>query len=253
VCTGACEAGLHLVGNAHASLGAHSIVHALQVSRGWHHLSAAAHDGLRNEGAHAAQRTVDELLHLLGVQLAGLLVLPHAVPAAESVGESHHVRGGRLVILAVHGLKPFVRRDVDQRLGMTVVRGVQDGHVIRTGRGSMRTSDAQRQIVGLATRVNKVNSVQLWGHGAQQLLHVTLLNGVQETAVRLDIAELLAASCHHSRVRVPHRRYIIAAIQMQVSVNVLHVYAPSTGDNQATILLVEHRHVGTHTLFTLRN
>ncbi len=71
------KADLDLVGDAHAARLPHVLVHLLQVVLRQEHLSAAADHRLADEGGHGATgalRLLDQLLHLVGVQLANRLL-----------------------------------------------------------------------------------------------------------------------------------------------------------------------------------
>jgi len=79
---GAAEAGLHLVGDAHAAGGAHIFVGVLEVARRELDKAADALDGLGDEGRDLARcRVFDDLLDVLGVFAAGVGVVVAEMPA----------------------------------------------------------------------------------------------------------------------------------------------------------------------------
>ncbi len=82
----------------------------------------------------------------LSVQAAGGFRVSSML-ASVTVGTRHHMRRVRLVLLAIGGLVPLVRRDVEDRLGVPVISRVQHDHVFGLGCSGEVTSHAQREVV----------------------------------------------------------------------------------------------------------
>ena len=162
VVSGAGEAGLHLVGDADAAVGADDVVDLRQVVRRSHRDTAGALNGLRDEGGDLARGGVaDQLRDILGA-LACDLLRRAGERVAIGIGVDRVVDGAAALGPGLPGVKccQGAGRCAAAVVGVADaddvgVTGVQPGHL-------------DRQIVRLAAAVDEIDAVELGRQLGQQ-------------------------------------------------------------------------------------
>eukprot|EP00754_Rhynchopus_humris_P024424 Rhum_TRINITY_DN14890_c5_g2::Rhum_TRINITY_DN14890_c5_g2_i1::g.126581::m.126581 len=210
------EADLHLVHDAEGTVRPRVLVALGHPAVGREDLTADAHDGLGPEGGHL-RSVLAQLTQLLveqaGVLLGALLdrhvvLLELSAVRVRSVDDARRL-GRRHLALVLE----LVRREVDARRRVAVVRVVHHHHVLPV---RVRRRQAVRKVVRLRARVREEDRVeaQLRRERGQELLRVRDQVVVQEAGVGVQRLHLLDARLHHLRAAVPDVRHVVDCVQV---------------------------------------
>jgi hypothetical protein len=206
------EADLHLVGDAERSGSAGVREGRSQVARREDDLTAAPRDRFGDECCGAASGALHCRRARLGdrccVPVAGIDEVA-AEPASVRVGElgNVHVRS----LCSATGPLELVRADLDEVVGVAVVPPVEGNDIVASGD---RARHAQRQLVGLAARIDEIDDAERVRQRRSEPFRVVEDRGVQVPGVGVEHPRLVGQRRDHARVGMTDMAHVVHSIDV---------------------------------------
>jgi hypothetical protein len=134
----------------------------------------------------------------------------------------------RLLAAAARAIE-FVRADIDERGGMTVIRVFEDDEIFvaRVGAG-----ETESEFVGFTTGIKEVADFEWSGKKSGEALSVANDVVMEIASVGVEESELLLGGGHDARVGVADERNIVVDIEKGAAAVVVEILAPATNDFQ---------------------
>ena len=127
------------------------------------------------------------------------------------------------------GAIELVRTDIDQRVGVSVIRVLEDDDVFAAG---MRAGQAQREFVGFAAGIHDEADAQRLRHAAGEPLRVAHYVVVQ--IARVGVEQRRAALARHALpwMAMADQRHIVVDVEVRAPGVVVQILHPSANDLQ---------------------
>jgi hypothetical protein len=120
-----------------------------------------------------------------------------------------HRRGRRRC--SATGPLELVRADLDEVVGVAVVPPVEGNDIVASGD---RARHAQRQLVGLAARIDEIDDAERVRQRRSEPFRVVEDRGVQVPGVGVEHPRLVGQRGHHARVGVTDVAHVVHSIDV---------------------------------------
>jgi hypothetical protein len=145
------------------------------------------------------------------------------------VGDGSDVDPGLLA--ASTGATEFVRADVDERVGMTVVRVLENQNILAA---RVRAGHAESKFIGFAAGVDEVADAERRRKESSEALGVPIGIVVEIAGVGVKDGELVLDRANDARMGVPNERNIIVDVEESPAGVVKEILLPAANDFQGT-------------------
>jgi len=149
------------------------------------------------------------------------------IETAIVVGDGSDVDPGFLA--ASTGAIEFVRADVDECVGMTVISVFEDENIFAAG---VRARDAEGEFIGFAAGIDEVADAERLRKERSEALGVTIGVVVEIAGVGVEDGELVLDDANDARMGVADERNIIVDVEEGPAGVVKEILLPATNDFQ---------------------